>query len=118
MPRLLVFTTVLIAGAALAQSRRAVPPASACNSENESCREDCTMEFGASIRLREKLGLCLDKCERTHARCTERWTELHQAGLDPGEVDTREHSTASGRAPDPRTRIAPPQSLIQISEPT
>ena len=81
---------VLMAGsAAWAQQRRAdIPPATACNNENASCREDCTMDFGASIRTRAKLGKCLQKCTAKHRTCTERWAEIHRNNLDPANFET------------------------------
>lgn len=81
---------VLMAGSAVwAQERRAeVPPATACNNENASCREDCTMDFGASIRTRAKLGKCLQKCTAKHRTCTERWAEIHRNNLDPANFET------------------------------
>ncbi len=55
----------------------------ACNEENASCREDCTMDFGTSQRTQSQLLKCIDACRTTHQRCTERWNELREANIDP-----------------------------------
>lgn len=92
---------VPVPAGAQSQERRRVPQAVACNSENETCRENCTIEFGSSIRARKKLGVCLNKCRTRHSRCTEQWTELHRNNLDP--------SNAPPPVPEPapqRTRYA------------
>lgn len=83
---------LVCAGAAHAQ-RRGVPVATACNTDDAECREDCTMEFGASIKLREQLGRCMEQCRTRRSDCTERWTELHQAGLDTSGFETERTKT-------------------------
>lgn len=107
--RWIVVALVLFAGQSLAQGRSARPEASACNGVNESCRDDCTMDYGASIRTRKKLGQCLEKCRTAHSDCTERWYELNRANLDPSTFDPPREA----RRPDPE----PVRETAPASEP-
>ena len=95
-----------LAGAAAAQGRTAIPEAVACNNDNDTCRENCTIEFGSSLRTRAKLGVCLETCRDKHDRCTEQWTELHRNNLDVPPEATAEAAAPSDPAPavEGRTR--------------
>ncbi len=63
--------------------------ATACNEQNAACRDDCTMDFGTSRRTQSQLYRCIEACQTTHQRCTERWNELREANIEPDFVPER-----------------------------
>ena len=60
-----------------------------CQEANADCREDCTTSYGSSFKLREKLGLCLNKCTKRNDDCRGRHLELDQAGIDEDNFDRK-----------------------------
>lgn len=103
-----------------AQSVSSIPEPVPCHRDDETCRENCTIEFGASFRQREKLGRCLQTCERRQDTCTRRWRELHlNAAKPPPEPKASPTPTANGTptaaaAPDGGTEA---QATVATSAP-
>jgi len=93
---------------------RPIPVATACNTENEVCREGCTLEFGTTQRTRVELARCMEACGTTHARCTERWKDVHENDLEQGALDDRSERTV---LPEPE-RPTPPPVDDEIKMPT
>lgn len=89
-----------------AAGARKVPKAVACNNDDETCRENCTIEFGSSFRTRAKLGTCMETCRTRHQRCTEQWTELHRTDVGP---------PAEERTPKPAPE--PDSAVEEVTEP-
>ncbi|HYO68015.1 MAG TPA: hypothetical protein VEU33_18250 [Archangium sp.] len=81
-PLPLVVLLTLAAG-----SDRTVPVG--CREDFETCREDCTIDYGGSTTKYRQLRLCLQSCEKAQSECTTRHYSLRDTGDDePGE-DTR-----------------------------
>ncbi len=68
--------------AALPFSARA-QPSTACNDERATCRDTCNIEFGSSVTRQVQLRRCLEGCQSTHQRCSERWRELRSVDITP-----------------------------------
>ncbi len=102
--RCLIVSTALLPLFAFAQSSngQVIPEPTACNADDESCREGCTLEFGTSIRTRDELATCLVDCKSKHDVCTDRWTDVHRHELNPGSLD----EPASGEAASARPVVA------------
>ncbi|MEN9799283.1 MAG: hypothetical protein RL653_2979 [Pseudomonadota bacterium] len=60
-----------------------------CREAHADCKEDCTTSYGTQSKLREKLGLCLNKCTRRNDDCRGRHVELDQAGIDEDTFDRK-----------------------------
>lgn len=79
---LVVFLT-LAAG-----SDRTVPVG--CREDFETCREDCTIDYGGSTTKYRQLRTCLQGCEEAQSECTTRHYSLRDTGYDMPERDTEE----------------------------
>lgn len=107
---------------AWAQEARKIPKAVACNNDDETCRESCTIEFGSSFRTRARLGKCLEACRARHHRCTEQWTELHRNNLDPenetkpAEAVTADVAVEEVQEPPPPEDEAPAEEAPPYNE--
>jgi hypothetical protein len=79
--RFLFTFTLFLPAAALAESD--------CEDTFTECRDDCSLEFGGSIRveLKKKFDKCMKKCTKTANRCTERVMEAKSGGLEEGALD-------------------------------
>ena len=104
MRRLLAFFVLAAAvpsGAATLEERLAE-----CQEANADCKEDCTTSYGSSFKLREKLGLCLNKCAKRNNDCRGRHEELDQAGIDEDSYD-RKRPVDEAMQPRKRTADVP-----------
>lgn len=48
------------------------PAAAACEDQHDACRSGCALDWGASVRTRDRLGRCLAQCERVGLQCLDR----------------------------------------------
>ena len=55
----------------------------ACDGERATCRDTCNIEFGTSVTKQVQLRRCLEGCQSTHARCSERYRDLRSADITP-----------------------------------
>jgi hypothetical protein len=92
---------------------------SGCDDSARTCKEGCTLDFGASAQTREKLGSCLLKCQAKHERCAEGGTprkrrrklrrrtleeDFSPADRRPGQEEIRSPSRRSRARDDEVTR--------------
>lgn len=70
MRRILLLVLTLASSPALA----AVP--SGCQEDYETCKEDCSIEFGGSRRTLSELTRCISKCQETQDTCAARHSSL------------------------------------------
>lgn len=65
-----------------------------CRDEFTECQDDCSVQFGGSIReaMKKKLLKCMKKCTKKGSACHERVTETATNHLDDGALD---HSPGS-----------------------
>ncbi len=63
---------------------------SQCNDAHSECKDDCTLEFGGSIRTeaQKRFTRCVKKCAKKLTTCTERELETTRNGLDNGALDS------------------------------
>lgn len=97
----LTLLSLLLLGPSVARAEGAVR----CLDERASCREGCTLEFGTSFRLREKLGVCLQSCGRDFDRCE---ASFNQAIAEPAKKEV---------APKPKVRPRPAQAVVPKAKP-
>lgn len=83
LPFPLVVLLTLAAG-----SDRTVPVG--CREDFETCREDCTIDYGGSTTKYRQLRTCLQGCEEAQSECTTRHYSLRDTGYDMPERDTEE----------------------------
>lgn len=57
---------------ALSAPARGAPADAACREEHARCRDDCSLDYGASITHRPRLAACLQKCDRAEEVCREK----------------------------------------------
>lgn len=80
-------------------------PARLCADAFASCREDCTIEFGTSIKLRPKLAQCLGRCEKKNDGCLEEQLDLHRANVStPEKPKEADSPTSASPAPKPSAK--------------
>jgi hypothetical protein len=65
-----------------------------------SCKEECTIDFGSSVRSRNHFYKCMHKCDRSNDTCLERYLKAHKAGLNPGALDKDSHDRDDVRKAD------------------
>lgn len=104
------------AGAATLEERLAE-----CQEAHSDCKEDCTTSYGTGFKLREKLGVCLNKCTRRNTECRGRHVELDQAGIDEDSFDRKrpvdEATLSRKRAPADAPSIPRRRSERELSPP-
>jgi hypothetical protein len=63
---------------------------SQCNDSHSECKDDCTLEFGGSIRTeaQKRFTKCVKKCAKKLTTCTERELETTRNGLENGALDS------------------------------
>jgi hypothetical protein len=98
---LLFVAAATSAGAATLEERLAE-----CQEAHADCKEDCTTSYGSSFKLRDKLGLCLNKCTKRNNECRGRHEELDQAGIDEDSFD-RKRPEDEATLPRKRTADVP-----------
>lgn len=59
-----------------------------CREDFETCREDCTIDYGGSTTKYRQLSLCIQGCENEKAECTTRHYSLRDTGYDAPGGDT------------------------------
>ena len=86
--RALVFLSLLVSGAAVAQDEIAK-----CADEYSDCHDNCALRFGVSTRDDQRLKLikCIDKCKRTDNGCRNRYFEAKNGNLDPRVLKDSKH---------------------------
>jgi hypothetical protein len=98
-----------LAGSALLFFLAQAPPAQAadlhspvqvCKDEMATCKEECTIDFGSSVRSRNHFYKCMQKCDRSNDTCLERYLKAHKAGLNPGALDKDGHDRDDVRKAD------------------
>lgn len=67
----LLLPFLLLAGPAAAAPEGG-PAAAACDDQHRACQSGCALDWGASVRTRDRLGRCLAQCERVSAQCLDR----------------------------------------------
>lgn len=65
---------------ALALAQEALAPDVVCKEEKETCREDCTLDYGMSESTRGKVPKCLADCEQAEVICLARFVAKRHAG--------------------------------------
>jgi hypothetical protein len=61
----------------------AEPNVSACEDTRGSCRETCTLEFGTDPELRNKLGICFERCDSGYDACAKRIEQAASGSTAP-----------------------------------
>lgn len=82
----------------------AAPPSSKlaqCNDQLADCRENCTIDYGTSFKLRSKLNRCVKKCVKKVKSCRSRTIELEQAGITLPEDEAAEKKKAARQQASP-----------------
>lgn len=74
--------SLLVAFAATAWAGDGSAQLEACNEQLLDCKENCTIDYGTSVKLRTQLMKCVKKCSKKHASCQEHTLELQQAGIE------------------------------------
>ncbi|QRK13106.1 hypothetical protein JQX13_25625 [Archangium violaceum] len=54
-----------------------------CREDYETCREDCTIDYGGSTTKYRQLSQCLEGCANEQSECTTRHYTLRDANIDP-----------------------------------
>jgi hypothetical protein len=85
-----------------------IPEASTCNDDFAECKENCTIDYGGSLKTRDKLGKCMKKCDSGSRDCRERFFEVHRNKLDPSAMDEKQR---------PRDPIEPAQPSVVSDKP-
>jgi hypothetical protein len=75
-------------------------PVQVCKDEMATCKEECTIDFGSSVRSRNHFYKCMQKCDRSNDTCLERYLKAHKAGLNPGALDKDGHDRDDVRKAD------------------
>lgn len=60
---------------------RTVP--TGCREDYETCREDCTVDYGGSTAKYRQLNQCMERCLDEQSECTSRHYSLRDAQIDP-----------------------------------
>ncbi|PTL83833.1 hypothetical protein [Vitiosangium sp. GDMCC 1.1324] len=60
---------------------RTVP--TGCREDYETCREDCTIDYGGSTAKYRQLNQCMERCMHEQSECTSRHYSLRDAQIDP-----------------------------------
>src|SRR5688572_4681239 len=101
---------------------RKIPPPTACNDEYAECKDSCSVEFGTSYKVRDKLKKCVGKCQTTHTDCRDRWFELQSAGIDPTEGVAKKKDDGPTRFSDleekpPEPAEPPKRTATRVADP-
>lgn len=72
MSRLLLLLPLLLLAGPAAAAPEGGPAAAACDDQHGACRSGCALDWGASVRTRDRLGRCLAQCERVSTQCLDR----------------------------------------------
>jgi hypothetical protein len=67
---------------------RSIP--AGCREDHETCREDCTIEYGGSTTKYRPLTECLVRCDKEQKECTSRHYSLQDMRSDPVPTRTAE----------------------------
>ncbi len=73
-----------------------------CREDFQTCREDCTIDYGGSTTKYRQLRQCLEGCETEQSECTTRHYSLRDTGYD-----------APGRDPEPASRPETPRDGVR-----
>ncbi|WP_257448776.1 hypothetical protein [Archangium lipolyticum] len=74
------------------------PIPAGCREDYRTCREDCTIDYGASTKKYRQLTQCLVGCDKEQKECSSQHYSLQDAQIDP----------MPARQPDPAMREAEP----------
>lgn len=91
---------LLVGVPALASDSRGGPVSQACQRAHLACRDDCAVDWGASMSQRARLNHCFKGCDRDESTCRER------ALLGPG---AKKAPATPYREEKPRSRYAAPE---------
>ena len=59
---------------------RTVPPG--CREDHQTCREDCTIDYGSGTNKYKQLNQCIAQCDRERDACTTRFYSLRDTSGD------------------------------------
>lgn len=93
----------LATGPALAQKSRPLP--AGCREDFGNCREDCSMEYGASTRTYKQLTACFRECLEKRDVCRDRHYTVLDSGLAPGALDRPREEDPAMREPPRRPNV-------------
>ena len=102
----------LLPGALLLLALTATPTfAGECEDGFSSCREDCLLEFGGSIRteMKKAFDRCVKKCGKTQNVCLEREHDITSNQLEESAIKkpSNAESTEAPSRNEPPTRVEP-----------
>ena len=109
---LVVFLTL----AAAPPSSRAIP--AGCREDHETCREDCTIDYGGRTTKYRQLGECLQRCEKEQKECTSQHYLLQDAQIellparepDPAMREPETHDAPARDSTVPASSTEPPSA--------
>lgn len=58
------------------------PQLAKCAEDFDDCKENCSIDYGTSFKLRAQLGKCMKKCGKKNNSCRSRTLELEQANIE------------------------------------
>ncbi|MCY1081409.1 hypothetical protein [Archangium lansingense] len=73
-----------------------------CREDFQTCREDCTIDYGGSTTKYRQLSLCIQGCDKEQAECTTQHYSLRDTGYDAPERDSE---TPASRPEPPRDGV-------------
>ena len=76
----------------------------ACNEQLEDCKENCTIDYGTSVKLRAKLTKFVKKCSKKHTNCRATPLDLQQAGIDVPDEKPKKKDAEVVQQPAPVER--------------
>ncbi|OJH40096.1 hypothetical protein [Cystobacter ferrugineus] len=79
---------------------RTIPPG--CREDHETCREDCTIDYGGGTTKYQQLNQCVTRCTRERDACTTRFYTLRNTAGDQPATPTGS-APATERFEDPST---------------